>query len=40
MSEMLMKQNKLDEAKAVLDEVIRTLRAAHFAEGIHRAELQ
>ncbi len=40
LGEMLVKQRRFDDAEPVLREAIRTLRAAHFTEGVNRAEIQ
>jgi tetratricopeptide (TPR) repeat protein len=40
LGEMLVKQRRYDEAEPVLRDAIRVLRAAHFTEGVNRAEIQ
>ncbi len=40
LSEMLMKQRRFQESEDVLDDVLRSLRAANYQEGVSRAEMQ
>ena len=40
LTEMLLKQRRFDEAESLLTDVIRSLKAAHYDEGVCRAEMQ